>query len=289
MGLAPLNQNFQDWLTQQWVILTGQKVVPNKDQWLIGPFGKTKGIGQKFIHQLAFQENLELDTIQQDKGIIQSIYQLNLSPTDHKNLSREVSDFYENTSNYSFDLSVKWNPFFKVFGILLRLLFSRRIQQLDLPLGNKKKPEALTSEIIHLVDKKTKAVCRTIWLRSFKKSGNVVYSGVYETCINPKGVTCIKAIFPLPNGNASVVLSPSVGKSGELILQSSGSQFGDCGFYFLLEDIKGNRWAKYIKSFKDELIIRSRDGKISAEQTLRLWNLKVLVFNYQIKKHSLSK
>lgn len=255
MGVASLKQNFQDWVTQQWVIMFGKKIIPNQNKWLLGPFGKTKGIGQKFIKQLAINEHLEIDNSKRKRGLIQSINQLNLSQKELDSISKNVIDFYENTSNFEFDLKVKWNPFFKTLGGLLKILFSNRIEQLNLPMSNNKNSKALKSTIIHLMDKKTKILRRTIWLRTFKKSGQVVYSGVYEICTIPNKNTCIKAIFPLPNGNATVILEPSVGMNGELILKSSGRKIGDSGFYFLLNDSKGNLWAKYIKSFKDKLVL----------------------------------
>jgi len=284
MGTASLNQNFQDWLTQQWVILFGEKINSIQNEWLIGPFGKTKGIGQKFIEQLAKDENLEIDYSERDKGLLQSVSQLNLAEKEQKRLSKNVIDFYENTSKYNFDLKVKWNPFFRVFGILLKVLFSNRIEQLNVPMDNSKNSKELKSEIIQLIDKKTKRIKRTIWLRTFINSKQVVYSGVYEICTIPSGQTCIKAIFPLPNGNATVILNPIVGESGELILKSSGRKIGDSGFYFLLNDSKGNIWTKFIKSFKDELVVKSINNRITAEQTLTLWNLRVLTFEYKINK-----
>ena len=199
-------------------------------------------------------------------------------------LSREVIDFYENTSNYNLDLKVKWNPFFRVFGVLLKILFSNRIEQLNVPMNNSENSKALKSEIIYLIDEKTKDIKRIIWLRTFIKSKQVVYSGVYEVCITPSLQTCIKAIFPLPNGNATVILNPSVGENGELILTSSGRKIGDSGFYFLLKDAKGHLWTKFIRSFKDELVVSSKNDGITAKQRLTLWNLKVLEFNYSIKK-----
>ena len=266
MGIAILKQNLQDLITQQWVILFGKKIIENQNKWLLGPFGSTKGIGVKFIKQLAKNEQLIIDEKEKNK------------------LSKSVIDFYENTSNYDFDLKVKWNPFFKGFGVLLRLLFSNRIEQLNVPIENIEDSESLKSDIIHLLDATTKEVKRTIWLRSFKATGEVVYSGVYETCVIPSGQTCIKAIFPLPNGSATVILCPSVGENGELILTSSGKKIGDSGFYFLLNDSKGNLWTKFIKSFKDELVVSSKNENIIAIQTLTLWNLRVLQFTYHINK-----
>lgn len=284
MGIAHNKQNFQDWITQQWVILFGRRIEKKEYEWLVGPFGDTTGIGLKFIDQLVEKEQLIIDKKKEDKGLIFSIDQLSLSKEDLNLLSNDVIDFYENTSNYKFDLKVKWNPFFKGFGILLKILFSNRIEQLNVPIENIKDSKALKSEIIHLLETDTGKLKRTIWLRRFKSTDEVVYSGVYETCKIPSGLTCIKAIFPLPNGNATVILNPSVGKNGELILKSSGNKFGDSGFYFLLTDSKGNLWAKFIKAFKDKLIATSKNDRIFVEQTLTLWNLKVLRFEYDIKK-----
>ncbi|MEP5254111.1 MAG: hypothetical protein ABJQ39_03550 [Winogradskyella arenosi] len=284
MGIAAFKQNLQDWITQQWVILFGKRIQPKDKPWLLGPFGESNGIGLKFIKQLAQHEGLIIDKKQIDKGLLNSIDQLHLTESALNHLSKDVIDFYENTSNYKFDLKVKWNSLFKVFGYALKFLFSNRIEQLNIPMNNTKASSVLNSEIIHLLDKNSKAVKRTIWLRTFKASGQVVYSGIYEVCTIPNGQPCIKAIFPLPNGSATVILEPKVGKNGELILNSSGQTIGDPGFYFLLKDAKGDLWTKFIKSFKDKLVVSSENENVKAVQTLTLWNLKVLEFQYAIKK-----
>jgi len=283
MGKAITKQSFQDWITQQWVILFGQKIETSDYEWLLGPFGELHGIGVKFIQQLADKEHLAIDNEKNGKGLIQSIQQLNLSKKEIDVLSCNVIDFYQNTADYELTLNVKWNPFFKIFGLLVRVVFSKRIEQLNVPIRSNENSETLTSEIIHLKDPKTKEVKRTIWLRAFQTTGQVVYSGVYETCVIPSGKTCIKAIFPLPNGSATVILTPKVGKNGELILESAGNRIGDSGFYFLLKDSKGQLWTKYIKSFKDKLVVRSENENITASQTLTLWNMRVLKFEYTIK------
>ena len=163
-------------------------------------------------------------------------------------------------------------------------LFSQRINQLNIPTNNIQSSENLTSEIIELVAKNTNEVKYTIWLRKFQSTGKVIYSGIYTTCLLPSGTTCVKAIFPLPKGNATVILKPSVGEKNELILDSSGNKFGDAGFYFLLNDSKGNCWSKYIKSFTDKLIVSDENEKLKARQTLKLWRLKVARFEYEMKK-----
>lgn len=284
MALAYPKQKFQDWLTQQWVILTGREINPNDSSWLMGPFGNLNGIGENFIYQLAEKENLLIKRDSKSNGLLTSINQLNLSDTELSSLSSKVIDFYETTANYSLDLNVQWNPFFKVFGFLLNKLFSNRINQLNIPINNIKNSELLKSEIITLSDIESHEIKYTIWLRTLKSTCQVIYSGIYSTCNLPSGKTCVKAVFPLPKGNATVIMVPKIEVNGSLTLDSSGKKFGDPGFYFLLNDSKGKYWAKFIKSFRDKLIIGEENEHLVAEQNLTLWNQKILKFHYKIKK-----
>jgi len=100
--------------------------------------------------------------------------------------------------------------FFKIFGIIVNRLFSQRINQLNIPTKEIKKSEVLTSEIIKLYNKKTQEIKYTIWLRKIQSTGVIIYSGVYGICKLPSGTTCIKAVFPLPKGNATVILKPKI-------------------------------------------------------------------------------
>lgn len=283
MRFAYPTQKFQDWVTQQWVILRGRKIKAEDFPWLMGPFGNLDAIGKDFFHQFAKKENLIIQINSNTKGIIPSMLKLNLSETEFSNLSKNVIAFYEKTENYNLDFSVKWNAFFKFFGILVNKLFSNRINQLNIPIKNIADSETLKSKIINLIDPKSNEIKYTFWFRSIESSGQVIYSGVYGISNLPYGKTCVKAVFPLPNGNATVFMIPTVGENGELILDSSGKKFGDAGFYFLLKDSRGEYWSKFIRSFRDRLIIDSENDFISAEQTLTLWHIKVLTFYYKIK------
>ncbi len=284
MNLAYRKQKFQDWFTQQWVIIWGRKINPAEYLWLMGPFGELNGIGENFIYQLAQKENLTVIRNSSSKGLLHSISNLQLTEKEIKKLSRKVIDFYEKTADYKLQLKVKWNPFFKLFSYLVNRLFSQRINQLNIPTENIQESEKLTSEIIELISNENEIVKYIIWLRKFQSTGKVIYSGIYTTCTLPSKTTCIKAIFPLPKGNATVILKPTVGDKNELILESSGEKFGDAGFYFLLNDSKGNYWSQYIKSFTDKLVVSEDQENLKARQTLKLWNLKVANFDYCIVK-----
>jgi hypothetical protein len=284
MNLAYRMQKFQDWFTQQWVILWGRKINPAEYLWLMGPFGELNGIGENFIYQLAQKENLTVIRNCSSKGLLHSISNLHLTEKEIKKLSQKVIGFYEKTADYKLQLNVKWNPLFKPFGYLVNRLFSQRINQLNIPTENIQESENLTSEIIELISNENEKVKYIIWLRKFQSTGKVIYSGIYTTCTLPSNTTCIKAIFPLPKGNATVILKPTVGDKNELILESSGANFGDAGFYFLLSDSKGNCWSQYIKSFTDKLVVSEEQENLKARQTLKLWNLKVANFDYSIVK-----
>ena len=284
MNLAFTMQKFQDWVTQQWVILCGRKINPKDYPWLIAPFGELNGIGEEFIYQLAEKENLVVIRNSNSKGLLNSINELNLTEDQLNQLSEKVINFYESTADYDLEFKVKWNPYFSFFGFLVNRLFSQRINQLNIPTKNIPQSEDLVSEIITLNNPKNNESNYTIWLRKFKTSGKVIYSGIYGTCVLPSGETCIKAVFPLPKGNATVIMKPNIGTENELILDSSGQKFGDAGFYFLLNDAKYNYWAQFISSFTDQLIVKENDNHLQAIQTLRLWNCNVSQFTYHIKK-----
>lgn len=284
MNIASSKQNAQDRITQQWVILTGKQIDKDHYSWLLGPFGNTNGIGRKFINELAEKEHLTIDESTVQRGLLGSIDELGLSENEVARLSEQVKDFYVNTAAYTLDLKVKWNPVFRVFGILLKFIFSRRIQQLNIPTKNNSNSRSLSSEVILLRDKVSGEVKRTIWLRAYKDNNEVVYSGIYGSTVLPSGKRNVKAVFPLPNGNATVLLAPSVGNKGELILESSGKNLGDSGFYFLLNDSKGKLWTRYIRSFKDTLTVSEVNDRLMAVQIMRLWNVRVVSFEYEIRK-----
>lgn len=283
MKLAHSKQKFQDWFTQQWVILFGKLIEPKTTPWLMGPFGKTGAIADDFVNTIAKEQGLIIRRNATTHGLIPSVKELNLSDEASNRLSLEVINFYEKTSLYKLNFSVKWNPLFNIFGRLTNYLFSTRINQLNIPTNNVDSYKEIDSEIITLSDPQTEEVKYTVWYRTFKSTGKVLYSGIYTTCTLPSGKTCIKATFPLPYGNATVIMNSSVGPNGELHLNSSGEKFGDPGFYFLLNDSKGNVWSKYIKSFRDHLVVRNTEGRLTAKQTLTLWHCDVLNFNYEIQ------
>ena len=284
MRIAYPKQKFQDWFTQQWAIFRGRKVNPETVPWLMGPIGNLGSNAVDFVEKLAKSEGLIIDKKTTFEGLIPDINKLQLSEQELTLLSDKVIDFYKHTANYHINFSLKWNPFFKVFGKLITVLFSNRIKQLNIPTNQSSSLKEINSEITTLSDPISGEIKYTVWYRSYKATGQVIYSGVYTTCILPSGKSCVKAIFPLPNGNATVIMTPSVADNGSLSLDASGKKFGDPGFYFLLTDSKKGLWSQYISSFRDLLVVSPNKENISTEQTLTLWGIRVLRFNYKINR-----
>jgi hypothetical protein len=282
MTFAYFSQRFQDWLSQQWCIWRGKQIDPKQSSWLMAPFGNTDSISDEFFSKLASDENLEVRRNVKDGGLLPSIDNLELGPT-REQLAKAIIDFYEKTSLYKLDISIKWNPLFRMFGGLINCLYSNRLKQLNFPLNPTELSQGVTSEIITLCELVSGKVKHTIWYRTLKSNGRVLYSGIYTTCKLPSGKVCIKVTFPLPRGNATIILEPSVGSNGELVLKSAGKKYGEPGFYFLLNDSTGGYWAQYIPSFHEKLkVFVNQNSELRAVHTMSLWKQRVLEIQYQM-------
>ncbi|MFV8348023.1 hypothetical protein [Flavobacterium sp. ZB4P13] len=274
----------QDKITQYWVKTTGRKINPVTEEWIIGPIGDEDIIGDKFIQKLVNEENLKYSSNIANAGLLESISDLDFSQDELDLLNEQVIDFYENTSNYDFEIWSEWKSFFKPFGKALSTIFSKRLQQLNLPLNSLDSSKGIKSEIIKLSNQE-KAKW-TIWYRKLKSSNDVIYAGIYTTAFVPKyNKSLLKVIFPLPNGNASVVMTKKVLEDGSLLLSSDGNKFGDNGFYFTLTDRKGNYWAKFVKSMHEWIKVYVDDENIlRADHNLKFYGIPFLNLHYKMTK-----
>lgn len=273
----PTRQDPRDWTTQYWNILMGRKVDAQRDGWLLGPIG---GIGEdagRFIERIAGERGLRIERNLPGSGLVERPEEWGIP------LRPGIADFYTRTTDYRLAVRTLWTPLFGSFGYLVAKLFSRRIQQLNLPRGGGD-DTPFETEIIKLVDGDGHPEF-TIWHRSLRETGEVVFSGIYTSCRLPSGECCVKVIFPLPRGSATVIFRPESDAQGNLSLVSSGRKYGDPGFYFLVEDRQGCLWKHYLPSVRENILISERgDGVLEAEHTLRLWSLKVFRMIYGIAR-----
>lgn len=274
----------QDKITQYWVKTTGRKINPESDKWLMGPTGDEDIIGNQFIQNLVKDENLKYSSNIANVGLLENISDLDFTQDELDILNKQVIDFYVNTSNYDFEIWSEWKSFFKPFGKALSIIFSKRLQQLNLPLNALDSSKGIKSEIIKL--SKDNITKWTIWYRKLKSSNDVIYAGIYTTAFVPKyNKSLLKVIFPLPNGNASVVMTKEVLQDGSLLLSSDGKTFGDNGFYFTLTDHKGNHWAKFVRSMHEWIkVYVDEESVLRADHILKFYGIPFLKLHYKMTK-----
>lgn len=264
-------------------MLRGRRIEPDDVPWLMGPFGEADVIGDQYVQRLADEGNLGVERHASGAGLMDSIASLALDDAARARLRMEVVAFYERTADHDLDVWSEWSPVFRPFGGMLQRLYSRRLQQLNVPLRPLDTSRGMASQILKLRDPATGETRHTVWFRMLKATGQVIYSGVYGTCRIPDGRTCVKVVFPLPRGNATVIMAISVGEQGDLDLVSSGEGFGSPGFYFLLRDKRGRHHAQYIRSFRERIHVYVDDEHVlRTNHTLTLWRRRVLELHYRM-------
>jgi hypothetical protein len=276
--------HLQDKITQVWVKITGRRFTPENHDWLIGPIGGTEIIKDSFINDLAQKERLEIQDNNPDAGLLESFKELELTNSEELMLNPKVIRFYERTADYNFEVWSEWCGLFRPFGWILSVVFSKRLQQLNLPLSSMDSAKGIKSSIIKLVDRKDKVTKWTVWYRILKRTNDVIYSGVYTTCILPNFPgKFLKVVFPLPNGNATVIMRREVLADGSLKLTSDGKRFGDNGFYFTLTNHKGRYWTRFVRSMHEWIrVYVDEEDILRADHNLHFYGFPFLKLHYKM-------
>lgn len=277
MWLGDRRGHWSDWLTQRWVQATGRVVDVRQFPWLDGPVGATTGIAPTFIADLARSEQLAIRG-GPDAGLIPDFGVLGAADFDPDSADRQVVDFYAHTARYEMDSWAEWCGAFRRFGWLLARIFSRRLQQLNVPLTGLDTSRGVSSEVVQLVDPETGKLHYTIWLRRLVHTGNVLYAGCYSVADVPgRAGSCVRVVFPLPNGNAMVLMRPELHADGSMSVVSSGRRFGDPGFYFTVRSDANHVWARYVPSLRESIhVYPAEAATVRADHALEFLGLSVL-------------
>ncbi|HYD50974.1 MAG TPA: hypothetical protein VEA99_00050 [Gemmatimonadaceae bacterium] len=273
-----------DWVTQRWVHLTGRRTALAAAPWLDGPAGDPGGIGADFFDTFAEREGLVLGR-SSGAGLIADFAALAAPDFDPGAVHPAVVAFYARTARYELDSWAEWCGGFRPFGRMLASLFSRRLQQLNVPLTGLDTSRGVTSEVLQLVEPTSGAVRHTAWVRRLVGSGDVLYAGAYSLATVPgRAGRCVKVVFPLPNGNAIVLMRPVAHADGSLSIVSSGRRFGDPGFYFTVRAGEGEVWARYLRSLEECIhVYAAEQGSVRADHVLKLWGATFLRLHYRLR------
>ncbi len=260
--------------------LFGRRVDRSTVPWLDGPTGPPR-IGVGFHRSVAAQAGLGVNT-GSDLGLLPDCAFLDGDGFDSGRLHPSVRDFYEHTGRYHLDVWSQWSPLFWPFGWMLIHFVSRRMEQLNFPMYPLETARGMTSEVEQLVDQSGR-VAFTSWLRRNLASGLVIYSGFYSTATPPGSGPCVKTVFPVVRGNATVLLRPEAQTDGSLKLMSSGHGFGDPGFYRITEAGSGRIRVWYVRPLKEVFhVYPDVDGSVRTDHFVRWLGLSVLRLHYHI-------
>jgi len=276
--------SLSDWVTQQWVRTTGRRIILPDNDWLNGPIGDTRLIGKDFFTRYAETAGLEI-LRGGCRGLIEDFSDLSGSCADLNDVSAAVRDFYERTSEYELDAWSEWHGFFRPFGRGLAVLFSRRLQQLNVPLSSLDISKGMSSTVIQLRDPQSGRVIQAGWIRELHATRNVLYAGSYSICTVPgHSGPCVKVVFPLPNGNAIILMKPEAHNDGSFSLISAGRVFGDPGFYFVVHGENKTAWARYLRGLQETIHVYSAErGTVRADHFLRMWGKEFLRLHYRMR------
>lgn len=282
-----------DWLTQRWVQATGDRLAQAEAPWLWGPVGSTSGIGPGFFEELAAARGLVVLPASPEAGLLPGLEALAGPRFRPQDVAPAIASFYAHTAGFDLRIESRWSGPFRAMGWMIARIFSRRLAQLNMPLSDRELEGGVQSRIVRVADPASGEVLHTAWVRTAKESGRPVFVGQYGTATIPghEG-RCVKVVFPLPNGNATILLRPEVDEGGGLSLISDGRRFGDVGFYFTV--VAGPQhhphaqprelWVRYVRTMKESLALRAADDGVTAVHRFRVFGLPFLELRYAIAR-----
>ncbi len=262
----------------------GRVVNRSSVPWLCGPIGGDY-IGDRPYEEVAARENLELVRRSPTGGLLPDMGMLDGPGFRAAQLRPEVRHFYEHTAAYRMDV---WSDTFFPGNIALWLLvttISRKVNQLNFPLHALATAKGIDSEIV-LLKNREGGVRYAGWYRRLLDVGRTLYTGFYMTervphCDGP----CVKVVFPMPSGNATVILRPSSDERGHLRLSSKGARFGDAGFY-RVQDIGGDRLRVWrVSTLHEEFSVYIDEANVlRCDHSVRFLGVPVLYLHYRIER-----
>jgi len=266
-----------------WLRVFGRPVRRDTVPWLEGPSGPPGGIGAGLYDVVAVQQGLTLDR-SRNQGLLPSFDVLKGPAFDPVLVHPAIRAFYERTSSYELDVWSETVFPARLFLWLLVHTVSRSMDQLNFPVSSLEVSRGITSDVLPLVEPETGRVRYTGWLRRLTASGRVIYAGFYSVTQPPlHDGPCVKVVFPIPHGNATVIFRPEVDRDGSFRLISSGAGFGGPGFYRSLEAGEGQLRVRYLRTLREFFHVFVDDaGTLRTDHRVEFLGFTVLKLHYRL-------
>jgi len=202
---------------------------------------------------------------------------------DPSHLASEIVSFYEQTSEYRMDVRPRWNRLALPFAWLITSIFSRRLDQLNLPLRANEAVDGIDSRV-NVVQGESGVRIGAVWLRTLRATGRTIYSGWYDTVTMPGASRqSLRVIFPLPNGSVTVFLRPDVREDGALLLKSPVGSYGtDGAFLVVAQPDRATGWVRRVPLGEEFVVYVDDSGALRTDHVLSLWKVPVLQLSYRM-------
>lgn len=272
------------WFIRVWVRLWGRRMEKTDVPWLKGETGGEGPVGADFYERLAARDSLELHSNRAGSGLLESFERLAGPHFDPAQVHPEVRRFYEHTSDYELDVWSETKFPGRLMLWLIVMTVSRYMNQLNFPIFGLETSRGMTSEIVELCDEQGKAI-HTGWFRRMRSEDRVIYTGFYMA-ERPPGCDshCVKVVFPLPQGNATVLLRP-LNQGDRLLLQSSGASFGDPGFYRLVEDGEARWRVLHMRSLREFFDVYVDEHQVlRCDHLVKFMGITMLRLHYRMSR-----
>jgi hypothetical protein len=262
----------------------GRRINPDEYPWLKCPVGLPEAVGTQMYNDIAAAENLE-QRGSATAGLLGSFACLNSDDFDSSRVDPRIRDFYEKTAAYELEAWSEVGALARPLLWGLVTLVSRRMDQLVFPLSPLELSGGMGSEIVELKDRASGKRVYTGWRRRLLSNRSIIYAGLYSTATPPNyRRPCVRVCFPVPRGNATVILRPQVDVDGSFWLISEGKRFGDPGFYRVVKT-GPDRWSvRYLPQLHERFhVFVHEDGILRTEHKISILGIKVLTLHYKMR------
>lgn len=261
----------------------GREISEQDEPWLVGPLGGDY-IGDRPYEECAEREQLTLERRARTGGLVPDFTRLAGEGFDVEQVHPAVRRFYEQTARYRMDVWAETSFPANVALWLLVTTISRKVNQLNFPLRVLETAKGMESEIVLLRDAAGE-VRYAGWYRRLLESKRVIYTGFYATARVPHSPRpCVKVVFPMPQGNATVVLRPGLDRDGQFELSSHGTRFGDAGFYRVSRIGPGRLRVWRISSLTEHFrVYVDEHDTLRCDHKIRFLGFPVLHLHYRIE------
>ncbi|WP_132875446.1 hypothetical protein [Tamaricihabitans halophyticus] len=273
-----------DLATQTWVRLTGRLLNLREQSWLDGPWHEPDVLDSTWVYRAATRLAASVKA-EPDSGLLPDLRVLAGDRFSPERVDPRIADFYQHTASWRLEMWSQWTVLGWPLGWALTALFSRRLRQLSLPLRGLDTSRGLDSQVLVVAGDGGHRY-GAAWLRQLRATGQSSFSGWYGAVTLPgQRQPSVRVVFPLPNGNLTILLRPSVLPDGGLRLWSPPGEFGADGAYLVVRaDDEQHAWVRRVPLHECFELYVDAEGVLRTNHDLRLWNMPLLALHYRLNR-----